>query len=348
MSKNRLCDQSAGVVNRRTFLEGGVLAACSLAPVGQSPAEQWVGAEPARAAEAKPPTRFVHACMTLPYRNFPLERALTGIKDSGYDHVAWGTQHREDNGENRPVMPADAPPAQAAALARRCRDLGLEPVQMFSMIYPDDAQALTVLTQRIKQASAADMPMVLVFGPTQGGDPKLWVQRFKALGPVAADHNVTLVMKQHGGETTGTGQALARILEEVDHPNVWMSYDASRHRTGAPTGPAPVEARFGNYRGPPPPHWRPPPVLHRWRQGLATTAPVPATALAPPTGPAPVEARFGNYRGRFPPPHWRPHRSCTGGGKVWQLPRRHSPPHWRPHRSCTYHTKIPVKLSLTY
>jgi sugar phosphate isomerase/epimerase len=226
MSKNRLCIQSAGAVSRRTFLEGGVLAACSLAPVGQSPAGQWVGAEPARATEAKPPTRFVHACMTLPYRNFPLERALTGIKDSGYDHVAWGTQHRDDNGENRPVMPADAPPAQAAALARRCRDLGLEPIQMFSMIYPDDAQALTVLTHRIKQASAADMPMVLVFGPTQGGDPKLWVQRFKALGPVAADHNVTLVMKQHGGETTGTGQALARILEEVDHPNVWMSYDA--------------------------------------------------------------------------------------------------------------------------
>jgi hypothetical protein len=99
-----------------------------------------------------------------------------------------------------------------------------------------------------------------------------------------------------------------------------------------PTGPAPVEARFGNYR-------RPPPVPHRWRPGLATTAappPVPhrwRPGLAippPPTGPAPVEARFGNYRRRPPPvPHrWRPglattaapHRSRTGGGQVWQLP----------------------------
>jgi hypothetical protein len=60
-----------------------------------------------------------------------------------------------------------------------------------------------------------------------------------------------------------------------------------------PTGPAPVEARFGNYRAGP----------------------------QPPTGPAPVEARFGNYRAAS-----APHRSCTGGGQVWQLPRRRPPP----------------------
>jgi hypothetical protein len=66
---------------------------------------------------------------------------------------------------------------------------------------------------------------------------------------------------------------------------------------GPPTGPAPVEARFGNYRRPPPP------VLHRWRPGLATTAPHPrySTGAPPPvlhagssqTGLPPVQDRWG-------------------------------------------------------
>ena len=42
---------------------------------------------------------------------------------------------------------------------------------------------------------------------------------------IARDHAVTLVIKQHGGET-GTGQACAEIVREVNHPNVFVNYDA--------------------------------------------------------------------------------------------------------------------------
>jgi len=172
------------------------------------------------------PTRFIHACMTLPYRNFPLERALNGIKNAGFDHVAWGTNHLEEDGERHPVMPEDADPEVAAELGRRCRDLGLEPVKMFSMVYPDHDNAVEVLSNRIRQASAAEIEKVLIFGPTDGGDPELWVDRLSQVAPIAADHNVMLVLKQHGGETTGTGEALARIINELNHPNILMSYDA--------------------------------------------------------------------------------------------------------------------------
>ena len=34
-------------------------------------------------------------------------------------------------------MAADAPPEQAKELAGKCRDLGLEPLMMFSMVYPE-------------------------------------------------------------------------------------------------------------------------------------------------------------------------------------------------------------------
>lgn len=172
------------------------------------------------------PTRFQIACMTLPYRNFPLRRALRGIKNAGYDYVAWGTKHQERIGEKpTSLLAIDAPPQKAKALARRCRDLGLEPVMMFSTIYPEATDAMPILTSRIRQASAAGIGQVLTFGHTKGGNRQVWIDRLKQLGPIAGDHGVLLVIKQHGG-TTGTGQACAEIVHQVDHPNIQVNYDA--------------------------------------------------------------------------------------------------------------------------
>jgi sugar phosphate isomerase/epimerase len=177
-------------------------------------------------AQAKQPaTRFQIACMTLPYARFPLTRALKGIQSAGYKYVAWGTSHKEESGKDVPVLNRDASPEKAKELAVRCREMGLEPVLMFSGIYPEAKDGLEVLTQRLKQAGTAGVPQVLTFGHTQGGDRKLWIERFKALGPIAKDNNVLLVVKQHGGET-GTGEVCAEITREVDHPNVKVNYDA--------------------------------------------------------------------------------------------------------------------------
>ncbi|MDG3002232.1 sugar phosphate isomerase/epimerase family protein [Paludisphaera mucosa] len=171
------------------------------------------------------PTRFRIACMTLPYARFPLGRALTGVKAAGYEYVAWGVTHDEGNGEPTPVLAAEAPPARAKELGDRCRDLGLVPVMMFSGIYPEAPKSVEVFTSRIRQAAAAGIPQVLTFGHTAGGDRKLWVERFKALGPIARDHEVTIVVKQHGGET-GTGTACAQIVREVADDGVKVNYDA--------------------------------------------------------------------------------------------------------------------------
>jgi sugar phosphate isomerase/epimerase len=177
------------------------------------------------AGDDRRPTRFQVACMTLPYAQFPLQRALSGIKAAGYEYVAWGTTHREDGGENRPVLAADAAPERAKELARRCRDLGLEPLLMFSGVYPEAPEGLDVLRARIFQAEAGGVPQVLTFGHTKGGNRALWVERFKQLGPIARDHGVMIVVKQHGGET-GTGAACAEIVREVDDPAIKVNYDA--------------------------------------------------------------------------------------------------------------------------
>jgi sugar phosphate isomerase/epimerase len=206
---------------RRAFLQ--VSAGLSAAALTASSAAGRDGTP----AGQKPPrqlTRFQIACMTLPYAPFTLQRALTGLRNAGYRYVAWGTTHRQD-GKDVPVLAADATPAQARDLGQRCRDLGLEPVLMFSTVYPEANNGLEVLRARILQAAAAKVPQVLTFGHTRGGNHRLWVERFKQLGPIARHNGVFLVVKQHGGET-GTGAACAKITREVNDAGIKVNYDA--------------------------------------------------------------------------------------------------------------------------
>jgi sugar phosphate isomerase/epimerase len=212
-------------MNRRTFLAAGAAAITSPGfHPGLARTRDETGSLRPGLAQDRKPTRFQIACMTLPYSAFPLARALDGIKAAGYRYVAWGVTHRED-GKDVPVVAPDAPPAKAKELAGRCRDMGLEPVMMFSTVYPEAKDGFEVLKARLLQAGAAGVPQVLTFGHTKGGNKAVWLDRLRKLGPVAADRNVTLVVKQHGGET-GTGEACAAITREVNHPNIKVNYDA--------------------------------------------------------------------------------------------------------------------------
>src|SRR5438876_65509 len=113
--------------DRRALLQVTAAGLVSLA-VGRS---TCLRAEQPKSPDKGKPTRFQIACMTLPYAQFPLERALTGIKAAGYQYVAWGTTHAEAGGKRVPVVAGDAPPERAKELGKKCRDLGLEPVLLF-------------------------------------------------------------------------------------------------------------------------------------------------------------------------------------------------------------------------
>jgi sugar phosphate isomerase/epimerase len=207
-------------LSRRGFIAAGAAAGLALAASNSDAAPVVQPAQPVK----RDPTRFQIACMTLPYSPFPLARALQGLRTAGYANVAWGTTHMED-GKRVPVIAPDAPVARARELGTRCRDMGLEPVMMFSGIYPEAKDGFEVLRARILQAAAGRVPQVLTFGHTRGGNEKLWIERFKQLAPICRDNNVILVVKQHGGET-GTGAACARITREVNHSHIKVNYDA--------------------------------------------------------------------------------------------------------------------------
>lgn len=158
--------------------------------------------------------------MTLPYSAFPLERALTGIRAAGYSYVAWGVQH-----ERKPLLALDAPPAAAARLARRCRDMGLTPLMMFSTVHLEAPEALDAHRRRIAQAAAAGIPHLLTFGKTGKGERERFVENLRQMAPDARQAGVTVVIKQHGGNTA-TGRDCARIVQEVNSPAVRICYDA--------------------------------------------------------------------------------------------------------------------------
>ncbi len=196
-------------MQRREFL-----FASALAPVA--------AASQASAAAA---TRFQIACMTLPYSPFPLERALTGIKSAGYKYVAWGVNHRDSSGKMRPAMDLEAAPSVAKQLGARCRNMGLEPVMMFSTVNFEEAGAADAYRKRIDQAQAAGIPNIIAFGKTTREGYSNIIRNLKAAGEHAKGSGVRLVVKQHGGNTA-TGADISRIIADVSDPAVWMCYDA--------------------------------------------------------------------------------------------------------------------------
>jgi sugar phosphate isomerase/epimerase len=176
-------------------------------------------------AQVRQPTNFQIACMTLPYSAFPLQRALEGIARAGFRFVAWGTTHKEGPGDNRPVLPVDAPASNAKSLATRCREMGLQPVMMFSAVQLEEPNAADAHFRRIEQAAAAGIPFLLTFGKTAPGQYETFIGNLKRMAPVARAHGVTVVIKQHGGNTA-TGRNCARIVDEVGDDGLRICYDS--------------------------------------------------------------------------------------------------------------------------
>jgi sugar phosphate isomerase/epimerase len=205
-------------LSRREVLQGASLASASTMLTPSLLAQQPTAASGA-------PTNFQIACMTLPYSAFPLDRALEGIAKAGYKHVAWGVTHQNAPGRKEPVMAKDAPPQAARELAKKSRDLGLNSVMLFSEVYVGAEDSVKVHTRRVEQAAAAGIPFVLTFGAITAGGREVWIKNLKELGPIARANKVTILVKQHGGNTA-TGVDCMRIVNDVADEGVKVGYDA--------------------------------------------------------------------------------------------------------------------------
>jgi sugar phosphate isomerase/epimerase len=184
----------------------------------------FLSAAPAALAQANG-TEFQIGCMTLPYSSFEWARALRGIRSAGYKFVAWGTTHTGAAGNRYPVLALDAPEARARELAAQCKDEGLASVMMFSTVMLEAPAAADGHKRRIAHAAAAGIPYLLTFGKTEKGAYENVIRCLKETAPAARAAGVTILIKQHGGNTA-TGQDCARILDEVGDAAVKICYDA--------------------------------------------------------------------------------------------------------------------------
>ncbi|MFN7926085.1 MAG: TIM barrel protein [Bryobacteraceae bacterium] len=171
------------------------------------------------------PTRFQLAGMTLTYAQFPFARALNGIRRAGFQYVAWGHTHMDANGKRATLLDWRDPVAKAREISKMSRDEGLTPVMMFSTVNLEAAEAAEAHARRIDQAAEAGIPFVLTFGKTERGAYENAIRTLKQAGPLARKAGLTVVVKQHGGNTA-TGADILKILGDVGDTGVKMCYDA--------------------------------------------------------------------------------------------------------------------------
>jgi sugar phosphate isomerase/epimerase len=96
---------------------------------------------------------------------------------------------------------------------------------MFSTVFLEEPEAADAHKRRIAQAAAAKIPYLLTFGRTRPGEYERVIACLKAIGPAARQAGVTVLIKQHGGNTA-TGAMCSTIIREVGDEGVRMCYDA--------------------------------------------------------------------------------------------------------------------------
>jgi len=161
----------------------------------------------------QPPTRFQSRLHDVAIFLVLSERSLTGLRGAGYRYVAWGTTHM-DGGKRVPALAVDCRAGAGPRTRHHCRDLGLEPVMMFSGIYPEAKQRPGSAPPAHLASGAAKVPAGAHLRPhARRQPPALGSSASSKLAPSPGTNGVLLVVKQHGGET-GTGAACAKITRE--------------------------------------------------------------------------------------------------------------------------------------
>ena len=132
------------------------------------------------------PTRFQIACMTLPYSRFPLaagpdrasRRPATGTSPGARRTRRTAARCRSSPPTRRPTGRRSSAGDAATWAWSRCDVLGRS--------IPRHPRRPTSSGPASARPRPAGVPQVLTFGHTKGGNRKLWVERFKQLGPIGA------------------------------------------------------------------------------------------------------------------------------------------------------------------
>ncbi|CAM3749189.1 TIM barrel protein [Nocardiopsis rhodophaea] len=173
------------------------------------------------------------ACTIRPWAQFPLDRALRGIRTAGYTAVALPV-----HGVPAVITP-DTPPERAARVGSEIAEHGLDLILLSHAADLDrgDAVALRSLRRQIDHCTRLGVRLLVDMGCPEPANNARYVRLMVAAAPYAAAHGVTIAVKPHGGLTRTAADTLA-LIERVGHPAFkacWDPGNVLHYGGGSPT-----------------------------------------------------------------------------------------------------------------
>ena len=171
-------------------------------------------------------------CLSLPYAQYPLERAIVGIARAGYRYIGVGWPHQGED-----VLGHDPEGELVRHCLARCREAGLTPLVVGRGPVATTERARQ-LKQRIDVARALGAKLIQMAGagsfrrfPDEPLAPEVFQEAHQAFvadlqeaGAHALEVGLTIALKPHTGNTA-TAAHLAQTLAEIDSPAVQACYD---------------------------------------------------------------------------------------------------------------------------
>lgn len=204
------------LVNRRHFIQTtalaatatGVLATTSCATAKKSNGVHWpIG------------------CFNRPWidkKSWSYDVALDGIKAAGYKLTGMLTRSAKE-----PLIGSDATPEYLAALKQKIAAHGLK-VNMGALRTKNDLpldEQIKDVRQQIDNGKTVGVEYLLTFGVNDAAHAANYFKLMKDAAGYAQDGGLKLVLKPHGGESGGA-EEIIHALEQVNHPNFKIWFDA--------------------------------------------------------------------------------------------------------------------------
>ncbi|GIP33300.1 sugar phosphate isomerase/epimerase [Paenibacillus sp. J2TS4] len=172
------------------------------------------------------------ACMTLPFANYSLERALEGMARAGYRYLSFGLPHAGME------VPDESDPASVERLSRLFEQYRLEPVNLISTNQLAPGQTLERARIRFETARALGVKELLslgTWGYRQFPDVPVpeeelarlnerFVSRFQEIAELAERYRILVTIKPHTGNTA-TAAHMKQTLEAIGSEYIQGSYD---------------------------------------------------------------------------------------------------------------------------
>jgi len=161
-------------------------------------------------------------CFNRAFTKWSFEDALKGIKAAGYRTTGLLTRTKEE-----PFIAATASPEYLAGLKKRLDQSGVKAnmgaLNSRHSIPLEDS--IAELHKQIDNAHSLSLKYVMSFGADKPEEFDHYIKVMRDAAAYAEQKKIKLVMKPHGG-ISGASSEILRVINEVNHRNFSIWYDA--------------------------------------------------------------------------------------------------------------------------